>query len=77
MTGSPSKRRYVPDASDVDFVKKIKQNEIELRDRNTVLRGIKPNVDFLSLTFFGEPLINQVELHVYSERLLGKTEEVA
>ncbi|KAJ7025389.1 RNA polymerase II-associated protein [Mycena alexandri] len=25
------------------FVKKIKQNEVELRDRNSVLRGIKPN----------------------------------
>jgi parafibromin len=41
---SPSKRRYVPDASDVEVVKKIRQGEVELRDHNTVLRGIKSNV---------------------------------
>jgi len=40
---SPSKRRYVADAQDVEVVKRIKQNEVELRDRNTVLRGTKPN----------------------------------
>ncbi|KAK7048495.1 CDC73-C domain-containing protein [Favolaschia claudopus] len=40
---SPSKRRYVADSRDVEVVKKIKQNEVELRDRNSVLRGIKPN----------------------------------
>ncbi|THH21489.1 hypothetical protein EW146_g112 [Bondarzewia mesenterica] len=40
---SPSKRRYVPDVQDLEVVKKIRQNEVELRDRNTVLRGIKPN----------------------------------
>ncbi|KAJ2927111.1 hypothetical protein H1R20_g10011, partial [Candolleomyces eurysporus] len=40
---SPVKRRYVPDAADVEVVKRIKENEIELRDRNTVIRGIKPN----------------------------------
>ncbi|KAJ7796140.1 RNA polymerase II-associated protein [Mycena olivaceomarginata] len=40
---SPSKRRYVADSRDVQVVKKIKQNEIELRDRNSVLRGTKPN----------------------------------
>lgn len=28
----------------MEVVKKIKANEIELRDRNTVLRGIKQNV---------------------------------
>ncbi|KAI0261798.1 RNA polymerase II accessory factor [Gloeopeniophorella convolvens] len=39
----PSKRRYIPDVTDVEVVKKIRQGEIELRDRNTVLRGIKPN----------------------------------
>jgi len=33
----------VPDATDVDVVKKIRQGEVELRDRNTVLRGIKNN----------------------------------
>ncbi|KAI0927820.1 hypothetical protein AcW1_005240 [Taiwanofungus camphoratus] len=42
-SSSPLKRRYVADAADVEVVKKIKHNEIELRDRNTVLRGIKPN----------------------------------
>ncbi|KAL6308630.1 RNA polymerase II-associated protein [Sparassis latifolia] len=40
---SPTKRRYVTDSADIEVVKKIKQNEVELRDRNTVLRGIKPN----------------------------------
>lgn len=44
---SPTKRRYVPDTADMDVVKKIKANEIELRDRNTVLRGIKQNVCLL------------------------------
>ena len=43
-SSSPSKRRYVADAQDVEIVKKIKQNEVELKDRTTVLRGIKPNV---------------------------------
>lgn len=43
-TTSPSKRRYVPDQQDVEVVKRIKQNEVELKDRNTVLRGTKPNV---------------------------------
>ncbi|KAI0062129.1 RNA polymerase II accessory factor [Artomyces pyxidatus] len=38
-----TKRRYVPDAADVEAVKKIKQGEVELRDRTTVLRGVKPN----------------------------------
>jgi parafibromin len=41
---SPPKRRYVPDAADVEVVKKIRQGEVELRDRSTVLRGIKNNV---------------------------------
>jgi len=45
-TLSPSKKRYVADTLDVDVVKKIKQNEVELRDRNTVLRGVKPVVSF-------------------------------
>lgn len=40
---TPVKRRYVADPQDVEVVKKIKASEIELRDRNTVLRGIKPN----------------------------------
>ncbi|CDO71930.1 hypothetical protein BN946_scf184940.g77 [Trametes cinnabarina] len=42
-TSSPLKRRYVADPADLEVVKKIKENEIELQDRNTVLRGIKPN----------------------------------
>jgi len=42
-TSSPPKRRYVPDAADVEVIKKIRQSEVELRDRNTVLRGIKNN----------------------------------
>ena len=43
-TTTPLKRRYVADVHDVEVVKKIKQNEVELRDRNTVLRGTKANV---------------------------------
>ncbi|KAI9446951.1 RNA polymerase II accessory factor [Russula earlei] len=43
QTASPSKRRYVPDVADMEVVKKIRQGEIELRDHNTVLRGIKNN----------------------------------
>ncbi|KAK2460699.1 hypothetical protein APHAL10511_007169 [Amanita phalloides] len=42
-TSSPSKRRYVADHQDAEVVKRIKQSEVELRDRNSVLRGIKPN----------------------------------
>ena len=34
----------MPDAADVEVVKKIHLGEIELRDHNTVLRGIKNNV---------------------------------
>jgi len=40
---SPTKRRYVADTHDIEVVKKIKHNEIELHDRNTVLRGTKAN----------------------------------
>jgi parafibromin len=40
---SPSKRRYVADEQDMQVVKQIKKNEFELRDRNSVLRGTKPN----------------------------------
>jgi parafibromin len=40
----PAKRRYVVDAADAEVVKRIKQAEIELEDRNSVLRGTKPNV---------------------------------
>ena len=45
-TSSPSKRWYATDTPDAEVVKKIKLNEVELRDRNSVLRGIKPNVRF-------------------------------
>ncbi|KAG6813366.1 hypothetical protein H0H92_011632 [Tricholoma furcatifolium] len=55
-TSSPSKRRYVADSHDVEAVKKIKQAEVELRDRNTVLRGVKPN-NFASVrTVYAEKL---------------------
>ncbi|KII89442.1 hypothetical protein PLICRDRAFT_109795 [Plicaturopsis crispa FD-325 SS-3] len=43
VSASPTKRRYIADAADVEVVKKIKANEIELRDRTTVLHGVKPN----------------------------------
>lgn len=43
-TSSPSKRRYVVDTADADAVKKIKLNEIELSNRNVMLRGTKANV---------------------------------
>ena len=43
-TASPQKRRYVPDVKDQEVVKKMKLNEIELRDRSSVLRGSKTNV---------------------------------
>ncbi|KAF5324726.1 hypothetical protein D9611_004398 [Ephemerocybe angulata] len=42
-TASPAKRRYVPDSADLEVVKRIKESEIELKDRITVLRGVKPN----------------------------------
>ncbi|KAI0085933.1 RNA pol II accessory factor, Cdc73 family-domain-containing protein [Irpex rosettiformis] len=42
-SSSPTKRRYVTDSADYEAVKKIKLSEIELRDRTTVLHGIKAN----------------------------------
>ncbi|GJJ11873.1 hypothetical protein Clacol_006111 [Clathrus columnatus] len=42
-SATPSKRRYVADTSDLEAVKKLKKEEIELKDRTTVLRGTKPN----------------------------------
>ncbi|KAI0792621.1 RNA polymerase II accessory factor, partial [Abortiporus biennis] len=55
-TSSPQKRRYIPDNADIEVVKKIKANEIELRDRTTVLRGTKSN-NFSSVrTAFAERL---------------------
>ncbi|KAF7314495.1 CDC73-C domain-containing protein [Mycena kentingensis (nom. inval.)] len=55
-TSSPAKRRYVPDARDAESVKKIKSLEVELRDRNSVLRGTKPN-NFASIrTVYAEKL---------------------
>ncbi|GLB35615.1 putative RNA polymerase II-associated protein [Lyophyllum shimeji] len=56
LTTTPTKRRYVADTHDVEVVKKIRQSEVELRDRNTVLRGIKPN-NFASIrTVYAEKL---------------------
>lgn len=48
------KRTYIPDAADLEAVKKIRANEIELKDRNTVLRGVKTNVS--------DPTLNQPHL---------------
>ncbi|KAG8821457.1 accessory factor associated with RNA polymerase II [Serendipita sp. 400] len=56
VTSSPQKKRYVPDTNDVDAVKRIKQKEVELRDRNTVLRGSKQS-NFSSV----RNLINDIE----------------
>lgn len=38
------KRKYVVDQADAEVVKKIKANEVELSDRNSILRGSKLNV---------------------------------
>ncbi len=72
---SPSKRRYVPDPVDIDVVKKIKANEIELRDRNTVLRGIKQNVSLhiLRRTRFAE--CSNSEFLWCEDRICGQTQE--
>ncbi|KAH7924653.1 hypothetical protein BV22DRAFT_1012842, partial [Leucogyrophana mollusca] len=40
---SPTKRCYVSYPQDVEVVKWIRENQVELRDRNTVLRGVKAN----------------------------------
>ncbi|CAL1703213.1 unnamed protein product [Somion occarium] len=53
---TPAKRRYVADSADVEVVKKIKANEIELRDRNSVLRGTKANNFSNVRTSFAEKL---------------------
>ncbi|KAF8735231.1 hypothetical protein AX14_002435 [Amanita brunnescens Koide BX004] len=55
-TTSPSKRRYVADVQDAEVVKRIRQGEVELRDRNTVLRGIKPNNFAAVRTAYAEKL---------------------
>ncbi|ETW76983.1 hypothetical protein HETIRDRAFT_454417 [Heterobasidion irregulare TC 32-1] len=44
-TTSPAKQRYVADAHGLEIVKKIRQGEVELRDRTIVLCDIKANVD--------------------------------
>lgn len=50
-SSAPStKRRYVADPQDIEAVKKIRLSEIELQDRNTVLRGIKNNVFLLMIS---------------------------
>ncbi|ETW77673.1 hypothetical protein HETIRDRAFT_325571 [Heterobasidion irregulare TC 32-1] len=43
-TTSPTKQRYVADAHGLEIVKKIRQGEVELRDRTIVLCDIKVNV---------------------------------
>ncbi|KAI5982806.1 RNA pol II accessory factor, Cdc73 family-domain-containing protein [Pisolithus albus] len=53
---SPSKRRYVPDSHDLEVVKRIRVDEVELRDRNTVLRGVKPNNFSALLSSYSEKL---------------------
>ncbi|KZT54345.1 CDC73-domain-containing protein [Calocera cornea HHB12733] len=40
---SGAKRRYVPDEADREWVKRLKAEEVVLRDRNSVLRGLKLN----------------------------------
>lgn len=52
----------MPDAGDVEVVKKIRQSEVELRDHNTVLRGIKNNVTFYVLSYSGTPADVSIEL---------------
>jgi len=42
-SSATTKRKYVTDVHDLEIVKRIRLNEIELQDRNTVLRGTKPN----------------------------------
>ena len=44
VVDAPKMRRYVADVHDIEVVRKIKQNEVELRYRNTVLHGTKANV---------------------------------
>lgn len=44
------KRGYAPDPADLDAVKRIRAQEIELRDRNSVLRGVKANVRLRRVT---------------------------
>jgi hypothetical protein len=65
------------DPQDIEAVKKIKLNEIELRDRNTVLRGIKNNVfplKFHPITFLKTSYF--VELHFCPVDVYRKTQEV-
>ncbi|KAJ8080869.1 accessory factor associated with RNA polymerase II [Marasmius tenuissimus] len=40
---TPAKRKYVADPHDAEIVKKIKLQEVELRDKDSVLRGNKTN----------------------------------
>ena len=62
VSASPPKRRYVADSQDVEVVKRIKQNEVELRDRNTVLRGVKSNVGWVVWFYSSQMLPCGVEL---------------
>lgn len=59
---SPSKRRYVSDSHDLEVVKRIRVNEVELRDRNTVLRGVKPNNFSALLSSYSEKLKKSREI---------------
>ncbi len=63
------------DPADIEVVKKIKQNEIELQDRNTVLRGIKPNVRIQSFVLVSVLTLVKLELHQLEGLVRGKTEE--
>jgi parafibromin len=42
--GAPSRKRYAHDPADSALVKKIRAGELTFRDRQSVLRGTKPNV---------------------------------
>ncbi|KAH6919192.1 RNA polymerase II accessory factor [Coprinopsis sp. MPI-PUGE-AT-0042] len=60
-TSSPAKRRYVPDSADLEVVKRIKESEVELKDRTTALRGIKANNFSNVRTAFAEKIKKQKE----------------
>lgn len=72
---SPTKRRYVADTSDIEIVKKIKLQEIELRDRNTVLRGIKQNVSVVCLDCLVGADCGTLEFRQHQNRIHGEAEE--
>ena len=59
----------MPDSADVEVVKKIRQSEVELRDHNTVLRGIKNNVTFYVLFYSSTHADISIELFFRSQCL--------